>query len=165
MPIGSVDYISTIPWNDPLNPFPLYAQVIVSMTILANGDGYPAGPTQQTLTMSQFVPEPGNESVISYVNAADIPVINKVILRYEEAGIAADTKWYFQTGDDAYRLAIYNNPDVKVPRAIPAGYVQGNVAWDSNVDVNIDVTTLSIMPVTTYLTPWEQRRRRLLETV
>ena len=30
MPIGTVDYVSTAPWNDPFNPWPAYAQVSLS---------------------------------------------------------------------------------------------------------------------------------------
>ena len=162
MPIGSIDYVSTLPWNDPVNPFPQYAQVTVNLTILANEDGYPAGPTQQTLTLISFNPE----GLLQYANAADIPVEDKVILEYEFGNAyVGDDAWRFVTGDDVWPLAVYRNEQVSVPRAIPAGYVQGNAAWVSDGDVLVDATTISIVPVTTYLTPWEYRRRRTLEMI
>jgi len=60
-------------------------------------------------------------------------------------------------GDPQYRLSDTTR------RSIPMGDVQGNHNWEA-VDGD-DAATLSIMPVTTYLTPWEYRRRRALEYV
>ena len=97
------------------------------------------------LTLNDF--QPNNKSV-SYANdEADV-----YLYMFDDVEF---TPWLIMNnGDDYYQL----NTNT---RAIPAGWVQGNVNWQP---INgSSETTLSIVPVTTYLNPWEYRRRRLLE--
>lgn len=133
--MGTVDYTSTAPWNDPYNPWPAYAQVSLSA----------ADIEPVILTLTNF--DPGIPQV-DYLNdaVAEQPLLIKI-----------STGWLIgYNGDDYYQLDT-------ITRAIPAGWVQGNTNWQP-IQGNHEVT-LSIIPITTSLNPWEYRRRRLLEYV
>ena len=137
MPIGTVDYQSTAPWNDPYNPWPLYSRVSLSAIDSNLGAG-----VMQTFNLNQFDPV-GNVYGSLYVEYSND---SNIILRF------INDAWFVEyDGDPYYRL------DGPQPRAIPAGYVQGNTAWV--VDNGDDAASLSIMADTTYLNPWEFRRR------
>ena len=142
MPIGSVDYISTIPWNDATNPWPAYAQLQLSATDIQSG-------AWLTYTVFSFEPTTaGGGPIISYTAGT------------EEGNYVQFSNGIWQI----IALEEYTYYDLPTEvRAIPAGYKQGNMDWQAN-EGNFE-TSISIMPVTTYLTPWEHRRRRLLETV
>ena len=135
MPIGTVDYVSTAAWNDPYNPWPLYSQVSLSA----------ADIDPVILTMNVFQPDVKS---VSYAN--------------DDAGVyfymfdnVEFTPWVIMNnGDDYYQLDT-------IIRAIPAGWVQGNTNWQPLNGGSEN--TISIIPVTTSLNPWEFRRRRLLE--
>ena len=143
MPIGTVDYVSTKPWNDTRNPWPQYSRVSLSAIDANLGAG-----VMQTLNLSQFDPVGG---VYGY-RYAEYSNDSTIMLRF------IDNAWSVEyDGDPYYHL------DGPQPRAIPAGYVQGNTNWQ--VDNGDDPATLSIIAVTTHLTPWEYRRRRTLEYV
>ena len=137
MPIGTVDYVSTAAWNDPFNPWPAYAQVSLSA----------ADIPPVILTLAYFNP-PTNS--VEYQNGAvaEMPTLARI----------PDFAWLFMyNGDDYYQLDT-------ITRALPAGYLQGNTNWQS-AGAGAFETTLSIIPITTSLNPWEFRRRRLLEIV
>jgi len=149
MPIGTVDYVSTAPWNDPFNPWPAYAQVSLSaVDATLNNDG-----NAKILTLVSFDP-------YAYLNEAPV-------WTYESADgvqlildLFASIVSVFAAPTNYYALTPTQN------RGIPAGVVQGNDTWSVAPGYEgADVSTLSIMPVTTYLTPWEFRRRRSLEYV
>jgi hypothetical protein len=136
MPIGTLDYVSTAPWNDPYNPWPLYSQVSLSAVDI----------NPVILTLESFDPDNGSVTYANY-EAVPIPIL------YMSSGAL----WTVQNdGNDYYYLNT-------TTRAVPAGWLQGNTNWDSVGGE--DVNTLSIVPVTTWLNPWEFRRRRLLEYV
>lgn len=140
MPIGTVDYVSTAPWNNPYNPWPAYSRVSLSAIDSNLGDG-----VIQTLNLVYFDPV---SQYLAYSNKA-LGAGQQIDL---ELG---GTTWAVKYDGDSY----YVLPDVAL--AIPAGWVQGNTNWQEYDGSN--ATSLSIVPVTTYLNPWEYRRRRLLE--
>ena len=141
MPIGTVDYVSTAPWNDPMNPWPAYSRISLSAIDTDLGAG-----VMQTLNLVFFDP------VNQYVTYS-----NKALGAMEQINLELNgTTWAVTyDGDPQYQLAGVTS------RGIPAGDVQGNYNWEA-VDGD-DAATLSIVPVTTWLNPWEYRRRRLLE--
>jgi hypothetical protein len=138
MPVGTVDYVSTAPWNDPMNPWPAYAQLQLSAADIQGG-------ALLTYTLAQFDPALPGGAMFYSANTEE-----GNYLTYD------DTHWKIIAQEELeyYRL-------LTGTRAIPQGFQQGNTDW---VPVEgSDENTISIMPVTTYLTPWEYRRRRLLE--
>ena len=137
MTIGTVDYVSTAPWNDPTNPWPAYAQVSLSA----------ADIDPVILTLESFDP---NAKSVLYANY-DATTVS--LLMYDDT--VEFTPWMIQNdGNDYYKCDT-------ITRAIPAGYLQGNTNWQPFDGAHEN--TLSIIPVTTSLNPWEYRRRRLLE--
>ena len=147
MPIGTLDYTSTAPWNDPLNPWPAYSRVSLTAIDPSLGAG-----VMQTLNLVSFDPEGLLYSFPSLMYS------NKTLGEGENIVLLFQTNaWFVQyDGDTQYRL-----DSLPQPRSIPKGWVQGDTNWTQ--DNGEDVNTLSIVPVTTYLNPWEYRRRRLLE--
>ena len=137
MTIGTVDYVSTAPWNDPTNPWPAYAQVSLSA----------ADINPVILTLESFYPD------VKSVLYANYDATTVSLLMYDDT--VEFTPWMIQNdGNDYYKCDT-------ITRAIPAGYLQGNTNWQP-IDGAFE-NTLSIIPVTTSLNPWEYRRRRLLE--
>jgi hypothetical protein len=153
MPIGSVDYVSTDAWNDPYNPWPAYAQLTLSAadTNLHTGAGAPL-----IMELIEFYPGPGDEHnwVYASLNAEG----DTVFMRFNKDMYNAPFTLNIQDSNGTFYYLTTAN------RSVPAGYVQGNTAWIVG-DQGADVTSLSIVPVTTWLNPWEQRRRRSLEYV
>lgn len=152
MPIGTVDYVSTAPWNSVLNPWPQYAQVALSASDAAlNASGAPL-----IMQLTHFDPAVSPADGLSWVyESLNQPNVDAVYLRY----LRASNEIQIGDDEDGVYYVIYNT----AVRSVPAGWKQGNTAWDA--DNGADVTTLSIVPVTTYLTPWEYRRRRTLEYI
>ena len=142
MPIGSIDYVSTAAWNDPANPWPAYSRVSLSAIDSNLGAG-----VMQTLSLVSFDPE---GLVYGYPS---LRYSDKALNEGENIVLLFETNaWAVQyDGDTQYRL------DGPQPRVIPAGWVQGNTTWSE--DNGESAPTLSIIPVTTYLNPWEFRRR------
>ena len=141
MPIGTVDYTSTAPWNDPYNPWPAYAQLTLSATDIQSG-------ALLTYTLTEFNPNALNGGYMFYNAGTEEGNYVQFI-----SGI-----WQIIAQEE---FTYYELPTVV--RAIPAGYKQGNMNWDA-VEGNFE-SSISIIPVTTSLNPWEYRRRRLLEYV
>jgi hypothetical protein len=146
MPIGTVDYTSTAPWNDPANPWPLYSQVSLSA----------AEVSLRTFTLVSFNPDTDAGNVVAHYEDAT----GDYFLDYDATGMqyGNDPAWTVYdalNGDTLYYKTT-------LTRAIPAkvvGVADGWVAAGSGTDE----TTLYIQPVFTSLNPWEYRRRRLLE--
>ena len=138
MALGTVDYVSTAPWNNALNPWPQYAQLQLSAADIQGG----AWLTYTLLQFDPLTPE------IFY--SAGTEEGNYLTCNGTEWKVIAQEEL------DYYILTT-------AIRALPAGYKQGNTGWIA-VEGS-QVTSISIMPVTTVLTPWEFRRRRSLEYV
>ena len=136
MAIGNIDYVSTKPWNSVLNPWPQYSRVSLSAIDLNLGAG-----VMQTLNLIVFDP------VGQYALYSDGQQIE-----LELGGTTWTVKW---DGDAYYALN-------DAARAIPGTKAQG-YDWQEPGGDNAD--TLYIAPVTTWLNPWEYRRRRALEYV
>ena len=154
MPIGTVDYQSTAPWNDPYNPWPAYSQVSLSGTIV-DDEGDPVYVNDVVLDMTLFDPSiPDGEAMCAYV-------------------ISDPYSWTITCSMNGIGGAIYQlttnagaglqfNRENSASRAIPAKNTVGAgtaaaQGWQGNVGVSMD--GLLILPVTTALTPWEFRRR------
>ena len=144
MPVGTVDYTSTAAWKDPYNPWPAYSRISLSAADTNLGAG-----VMQTLNLVSFDPE---GLVLMYSN--------KTLGEGEHIALLFTANaWYVQYDGDTY----YRLDDSPQPRAIPKGWVQGDTTWTE--DNGVDATSLSIVPVTTWLNPWEFRRKRLLEYI
>jgi hypothetical protein len=141
MPIGTVDYTSTAPWNDPYNPWPAYAQLQLSAADIQGG-------AWLTYTLTQFDPALPGAAMFYSANT-------------EEGNyLTYDGSYWRIIAQEEIAYYYYESP----VRNIPAGYQQGNT-WGWESDMGSEVNTLSIIPVTTSLNPWEYRRRRLLEII
>jgi hypothetical protein len=146
MPIGTVDYVSTAAWNDPMNPWPAYFQVSLSAADTnLNASGAPL-----IMQLTEFDPLAVGEQ--QWVYESQNAEGDAVAMTY-------NTSNNLVTISDG-NVGSYYALETTV-RSIPAGWKQGNTMWIPVEGTMED--TLSIMPVTTYLNPWEYRRRRLLE--
>jgi hypothetical protein len=145
MPIGTLDYVSTAPWNDPTNPWPQYFQVSLSAADAnLNASGVPL-----IMQLVDFDPSIGEQNwVYESQNAEGDAVIMVYNSDSNQVTISDGNEGGYYTLSTTVR-------------SVPAGWLQGNTNWDA--DNGADVNTLSIIPVTTYLNPWEYRRRRMLE--
>ena len=139
MPIGTVDYVSTAAWNDPLNPWPAYAQLTLSAADLT--------VPSDTYVLQLF--NPGADLPVYYAGVASDGL--QALYVYNAVWIIID-----DAVGEMYTLTTAR-------RSIPAGWLQGNTGWEG--DNGSEATTISIIPDTTYLNPWEFRRRRMLEIV
>lgn len=156
MPIGTVDYVSTAAWNDTTNPWPQYSRLMLSAIDTELGSGVPFA-----YELTYFVPATQINAVAWIYTSIDDTydgaqaVLTLFKNNVSDASYTAELSW--DGGDPEYRLSDTTR------KGMPAGYVQGNNAWVA--DNGDDAASLSIVPVTTYLTPWEYRRRRALEMI
>ena len=137
MTIGTVDYVSTAPWNDPTNPWPAYAQVSLSAS-----DIVPV-----TLPLKQFDPAAaggGSYPFVTYQNGSMYPALIKL----------TTTTWGVLSGDVNYALTTTS-------RDIPLKTAGVTGGWTRIIEGN--AASLYIAADTSVITPWEYRRRRLLE--
>lgn len=144
MPIGTVDYVSTLPWNDPTNPWPAYAQVSLSAAEIS----------LRTFTLISF--DLNAEGVAVRYEDAD----TEYYLDYDASGqvYGNDASWTVydpQNGD-----TLYYKPTLI--RAIPSKAVGVADGWQA-AGSGTDESILYIQPDVASLNPWEYRRRRLLE--
>ncbi len=140
MPIGTIDYVSSAAWNDPMNPWPAYAQLTLSAADLT---------------------VPSDTYVLHSFNPNETPLITY-------SGVASDgNQALYLTDDGVWRILDDAAGDLYTletdRRGIPAGWLQGNTNWAPFHGAAEN--TISIIADTTVLTPWEYRRRRLLEIV
>ena len=148
MPIGNIDYVSTAAWNDPFNPWPAYFQVSLSAADTnLNASGAP---------------------LIMQLNEFDPVAVGEQQWVYESQNAEGDAVFMsYNSGSNSVEILDFNVGTyyslATTVRAVPAGWKQGNTMWITVEGTHQD--TLSIVPVTTYLNPWEFRRRRLLEIV
>ena len=148
MPIGIADYVSALPgWNDPLNPFPACSRLLLSAADVSLGAGVVHAYDLQVGSLQPYARNGygmwayecvdqigGSSPVMSYGNAVD-----------------GQMKVASTVG------SLYIIPTPVTRRDIPAGFIQGNAAW--NGVEGDDVTTLSIIADINYITPYEHRRR------
>ena len=144
MPIGTVDYTSTTPWNDPYNAWPAYSQVSLSAVEFS----------LRTFTLVSFNPDTDAVAVVAHYEDA----AGDYFLDYDATGgqygnEVAWTVYNAQTSDVLYWKAT-------LIRAIPAKVAGVADGWEAQYNEGLE---LYIQPVFTSLNPWEYRRRRLLE--
>jgi len=140
--VPQVDYVSTLPWNDPYDPWPACNQVYLSAAAIA----------PSILTLRSF--DPGTD----YISA-------QVIFANDESDYP-DVRLIKDVGSSLYMVTTINDGTAYFgPYYVKRPWKQVNetVGWDNE---NLSqVETLVIQPVATALTPWELRRIRLLEYI
>jgi hypothetical protein len=138
------DYVSTTPWNDVNNPYPFYSQVALSA----------ADIPLVTLTLNIINPNASSGSAVVQYTASGKPALTFNMLNY---GLQEWVVW----SNAAYVSGLYYQ--ILMPRAVPSKQPYGTEGWSADAGANVN--SLYINPITTSITPWEQRRRRLLEIV
>jgi hypothetical protein len=170
MPIGTVDYVSTAPWNDPLNPWPQYAQVLLSGTVITDGDKEISFSNKVlTLTiMNPYAVYPQQHVLYQGVYQNPGTAVNSTIDLYNST-IYLSNSWTLNIVDNpvgapgtssGYTAINPQTAQKDVPYIYTAGQTNG---WFNYNGTGINSVTL--VPVTTNLNPWEHRRRRLLEII
>ena len=154
MPIGTVDYVSSAPWNDPYNPWPTTTQVLLS----SNNEPLLSGDFAGIADFTIFNPAnlaPG--SVIMQFSGNASPLN----LYYTLSGNTPCWIIGFTTAIVKFYLPTTSRSlPVKLPGS-SAGWILGDYA-----DPAATVQGLVITPVlSSPITPWEYRRRRLLEYI
>jgi hypothetical protein len=150
MPIGTIDYISTTPWNDPKNPWPAYSTVALSGTVVVGGQTIIVNPDTARMSIATFNPVQTTGIPLYYSNASgDI---------YMDYYIDEPSGWFMSLS--GFEIRNHPNASKDVPYITVAG-VTGTWVQETGTGLS----SLLMYPVTTDLTPWEQRRRRLLEIV
>jgi hypothetical protein len=148
MPIGTVDYVSTLPWNDPYNPWPAYSRLTLSATDVDLGAG-----AMLVYDLTYFNPVVGpSEATWQYTCTTEVSNSTPTLTLTRDNNPGGLFYAEVNTDGDIY----YYVEDV-TSRNITQGYVQGLATWTESNGEN--ATSLSIMPVTTWLNPWEHRRR------
>lgn len=130
-----IDYVSTIPWNDPVNPWPGYTQYVLSASNI------PVITVDMNGVNGKFNPLQADDPSVAYVNGAGYYLYGV----NDEFGAL----WTWQIiipGSGAPYYTSYTL--IKDPARVV--FTQGRVI---------------ITPVLSAVAPWEQRRRRLLEIV
>jgi len=149
----SLDYVSTAPWNDPYDPWPVYSKIQVTDT---------SGPTTNTYTLSVF--EPLSPFLINYnggvifipchmlyVNDANANELLFYSSSSFTAGVSNYTKYWYNLDVTAAFRAIKNNTSKNNVYKSVTGQLNG---WDGTRDM----TDYTILPVLSSLAPWERRR-------
>jgi len=150
MPIGTVDYVNAAPWNSPTNPWPQYAQVTLSASNFS----------LSVFNLTQFNPE---ASVgYKFCTYTDPNNINRILYYDNGNEFTNQTAWIVDVGTvfPVLRKTYYKITNDKGVPSKSAGVADG---WTSSPAGTED--SLYIQPVITSLTPWEFRRRRLLEII
>jgi len=159
MPIGTVDYVSTLPWNDTRDPWPQYSQITLSAADTdASGLIAPAGVIYDLQYFDPVVPTayPTGGAVTCYYRNLSYDL---VLLKDATVGIPNNWYIYDENAEEFYYQS------TRFLKNVP--YVNpGNVgsAWRA-YGSGTKLSSLYIAPVTTSLNPWEYRRRRTLEYV
>ena len=154
----AIDYISTIPWNDPMNPWPSTASVVVSGNG-TSGDGIPFSFANVELPITYFalpdVNGPAGQNIIIYGSGA----LKLYGIYYKGSAMYLWQLSYVSSSSDLFIL-VSGSPVTKkdIPFILDANNLGTWLADDGST------TGLTIKPGNV-ATPWEQRRRRLLEIV
>lgn len=149
----AVDYISTAPWNDPYNPWPVYNSCVVSF--LSSGVAF-----TKTLNMYAFDPYATDDVYAGY--ESDVPAWPVVKLEYYK-----DVNNFWQLGMTNSNVYLQNYYRLFTDtRSLPNKQTGSAYAWTPvATDGNISISSVSIQSVMSDWTPWEYRRRRLLEYI
>ena len=154
-----IDYVSTVPWNDPTNPFPKYTQVALSGRVVDSGSN--VLNINCILTMTGFEPGNVNGNKVSYQNAA-VGNGGTALFYYFDNSFKG---WYLQIGNTNPRfVANTNEPTPYLVFDVPYIYTAGSVGPWVNAS-GTGINTLLITPVLSSVAGWELRRKRLLEIV
>jgi hypothetical protein len=147
--MGTVDYVSTLPWNDPANPWPQYFQVSLSAAEIS----------LRTFTLVSFDP---NAAAFGQPTAHYEDDNGDYRLDYDASGQYYGNGASWNVWSNMIEDLLYFK--TTLIRAIPfkaAGVADGWEAGGSGTDQSI----LYMQPDVASLNPWEYRRRRLLEIV
>jgi hypothetical protein len=145
------DYVSTLPWNDPFNPWPAYNSVQVETVV----DGNVVQSDVYTLTA--FDPA-GNTT---YAGVTGVSVV------YAKTNAPSDGNMFFVLkpfqGGDLQNCWAVNTPGGGITgllnntsRSLPVKQSGDTYGW---IQTQGNVSQLRVTPVYTDLTPWEFRRR------
>jgi len=139
-----VDYIGTEPWNDPYNLWPTANSVYISAVNIA--------PVVRKLY--SFNPN-GPADFITYKNS---PLGDSFNYVYSVDG-------FYWTLAKGLPSLDYDYVLKTTTRQLPTKYAGLSGDWYSRFGYSTDaeVASLAIIPVWSDVTPWEKRRRRLLE--
>jgi|LauGreDrversion2_6_1035139.scaffolds.fasta_scaffold78784_1 hypothetical protein len=146
MPIGTVDYVSTIPWNDPYNPWPAYSTVALSGTVVVGAQTIIVNPATARMSITNFDPILDDGIPLGYANA-DYSIYMSY---YKNEGTPAG--WFMSLS--GFEIRDYPNASKDVPYITVAG---ATGTWVE--DAGTGLSSLLMFPVTTDITPWEHRRR------
>jgi len=151
MPIGTVDYVSTAPWNDPFNPWPAYTTIPMVSSFYIQ---------PVTLKLSEFNPTENLENTpgacIKYSGDSNVAVC---LLYQEGIGNSWDGRWVI-TRDEDVSYAFPDTGEYESPfkRDLPAKLAGAAYAWGNENDGYVETLQISA-PDLNSLTPWERRRR------
>ncbi len=150
MPIGAADYVSTLPWNDPFNPWPKNSRLLLSAADVSLGAGVVHAYDLQEGVFDPYSDGGYGRWAYECVDqiAGSSPVVSLSNLVDGQMKVAA--------GGGVGSLYV---TAVTTRRDIPAGRVQGNTCWTAAGQAGVNVNSLSIVPDINYITPWEHRRR------
>jgi hypothetical protein len=140
----AINYVSTVPWNDPYDPWPAYSQVTLSAADAVLGAG-----ALLTLNLTEF--NDGSFYPWTYTCVSDGAVGLRLYQFYDE--YTAQVTAYF--GD-----TIYLGPIGTSRKGAPVKMSGAANGWSPGWDpMGEDVNSLYIQPVYSALTPWERSRR------
>jgi hypothetical protein len=136
----AVDYISTIPWNDPFNPYPFYGQVTLSA----------ADVSVCVLDLQVF--DPNEITPIIYSNGS------KSIWYNKDPYHGSSPAGFWLVDNTQLDLGLYqlNTSNLQLPVKLPGSAQGWQIAAEGPGE---DPASLYIQPVYTSVAPWEQRRR------
>lgn len=143
----TIDYISTIPWNNPFDPWPIYTQMLMTGSV-----GTEQGNTfdmNTILTLDGFDPRGPYPSAIYYGAQTGF---GNLYVNYDTQNYAG---WVISIAapdfsDIYFSYAVVSTRDI-------FKYNEWPWLWDDGSGLP------SMIPVLSSLAPWEKRRRRLLE--
>jgi len=143
----AVDYISTLPWNNPYNPWPGYTTIPMVSSIYIR-------PT--TLQLTWFDPY------------SDVPMRYEGMDGNDTIGLFFYGEGYNLEGLWAITLdntPLYSSPaSIQWSRSLPMKMPGGDYGWLNQDTDNVETLCISA-PDLNSVAPWERRRRRLLEYI
>jgi len=145
----AIDYISTAPWNDPFDPWPIYTQMFMTGSV-----GTEQGNTfdmNTILTLDGFDPRGPYPAAIYIGTQAGF---GNLYVNYDAQNYAG---WVISIATPDFSDSYFSAAVVST-RDIFKYYEWSWAVEDGN-------GLPSMTPVLSSVAPWEQRRRRLLEIV
>ena len=146
MPVGTVDYTSTAPWNDPLNPWPIYTQMLMTGSVLSEQDNTLNMNTILTLDAFDPLGAPGSPYPGALYSGTQAGFGNIIVIydtqNFSGWGITITTPDF---SDTYFGYALVNTRDI-------FKYYEWPWAWDDGSGLP------SMTPVLSSVAPWEKRR-------